>query len=93
MNESSQGLDAGAQSAYAVYDAKTGRIVHLHRVTVHGDAAAPSSDENEARALELARQHHDAELEVLEISPQDLEGRAPQQVDLATGALKADPAG
>ena len=93
MNDRSQGFDATAQSAYAVYDSKTGRIVHLHRVTVHGDAAAPASDENEARALDLARRHgHEAELQVLEVSPRDLEGRSPQQVDLASRTLKADAA-
>jgi hypothetical protein len=93
MNEHSLGPDVQAESAYAVYETN-GRIVHLHRVTVHGGADAPSSEENLARALDLARRHghEDAELQVLEISPRDLDGGAPQQVDLATRTLKADPA-
>jgi hypothetical protein len=44
--------------------------------------------------LDLARRHghEEAGLQVLEISPRDLEGRAPRQVDLATRALKPDAA-
>ena len=94
MNESSWSADVEAESAYAVYDSKTGRIVHLHQVTVHRGGEARPAEENHAQALELARRHGhtDIELEALEIPPSDLKGRVPQHVDLATRKLKPESA-
>jgi hypothetical protein len=90
MNESSWGADVEAESAYAVYDSKTGRIVHLHQVTVHRGGEAHPAEKNQAQALELARRHGhtDVELEALEISPSDLKGPVPRHVDLASRKLK-----
>jgi hypothetical protein len=92
MNESSWGADVEAESVYAVYDSKTGRIVHLHKVTVHRGGEAHPAEENQA--LELARRHGhtDVELEALEVSPSDLKGRMPRHVDLATRKLKTEAA-
>jgi hypothetical protein len=40
----------------AVYDAKSGRIEHLHRVITLKGGTNPKRSEIEARAMELARQ-------------------------------------
>jgi hypothetical protein len=93
MNESLWG-NVEAQSAYAIYDSKTGRIVHLHLLTVLPGGETHPAEENQAQALELARRHGhtEVELEALEISPSDLKGRVPQHVDLGTRKLKTETA-
>jgi hypothetical protein len=93
MSEHPWDAEVEAESAYAVYDSKTGRVVHIHRLTVHRGADAPSAAESATQALELARRHgHEGDLETVEISPADLQGHAPEHVDLATGEIKPDTA-
>lgn len=86
MNESIE-----SKTAFAVYDSKTGQVRHLHQVTIHRGAQPRSSEESQAQALEHARQRHPSlELEVVEVSPDELQGRGRLNVDLGTRALKAD---
>ena len=70
----------------------TGSIRHFHKVTVHRGAKPDAvADDHQAQALEHARPRHaDVELEVIEISPRELDGRAPRRVELESRSLAAD---
>lgn len=46
--------DAESLQVYVVYDAKSGAIVHIHRIMVHGSTEGVSDHDGQARALELA---------------------------------------
>jgi hypothetical protein len=59
--------DAESLQVYVVYDAKSGAIVHIHRIMVHGSTDGIPDHEAQARALELAGRfgHRPAGLRVL----------------------------
>ena len=73
-----------SERAYVVYDTQTGVIVHVHQVTTFRGASSGSRDEEEARALELAKQfgHRPDGLRALAVAPSELDLRVPHRVDL-----------
>ena len=75
-----------SERAYVVYDTQTGLIVHAHQVMTFRGASSGSQDEEEARALELARQfgHRLDGLRALAVAPGELDLRVQQRVDLTT---------
>lgn len=69
---------------FLVYDAKTGDLVHGHKVVVLPAAEPPSDKELVEEALQLASEATDRkqdELRVLEVSDDDLEPGAFYRVD------------
>jgi hypothetical protein len=81
-------LAVESRRSYVVYDPRTGAIAHVHQAIVHRGATGLSEAENEARALELARQfgHRGAGLRVLRAAD-DLDTRVPQRVDVKAGRI------
>lgn len=77
----------------AVYDAKTGRIHHLHRVITLKGGPSPSPAEIEARAIELAMEKgkSSAKFKTLHLSPEQLHPGARHKVDPKTGSLISKP--
>ena len=54
LHQTRQTMAIEGERAYAVYDGKTGRVVHLHKVVIFSGAAGCSPQEEEERALTLA---------------------------------------
>jgi hypothetical protein len=83
-------LAVASRRTCVVYDPRTGAIVHVHQAFVHRGAAGLSEAEDEARALELARQfgHRAAGLRVLRAAD-ELDLRVPHRVDVKAGRLVA----
>ena len=77
------------ERAFMIYDAESGEVRHLHRVTVFTGAEAPPREEDDARALAAARQlgHRTEKLAVLSIAPADLAASAGCRVDLRSRKL------
>jgi hypothetical protein len=84
-------LEIESECAYVVYDLHNGAIVHVHRKTTFRGAKSLSQQQDEARAIQLAKQfgHRTEGLRVLRVDPRELEPRTPQRVDLAS--LKLAP--
>jgi len=74
-HEKPQAMAIESERAYVVYDDQTGRIVHMHKVTIFSGAARPSPQEEEARALELAKRfgHSPDALRVRAVTMEDLD--------------------
>ena len=64
-----------SERAYVVYDDQTGRIVHMHKVTIFSGAAGPSPQDEEARALMLAKRfgHSSHALKVRAVTLEELD--------------------
>jgi hypothetical protein len=73
----------------AVYDAKSGRIEHLHRVITVKGGTNPKRSEIEARAMELARQKgkKTLHLKTVLVSPEQFRPGRVHTVDLKTGSI------
>jgi hypothetical protein len=86
-------LEVEYERAYVVYDATTGAIVHEHRTTTFSGAEGRSEDEDQERAVELARRmgHREADLQALPV-PADFELQACDQVDVKARRLVSDGA-
>jgi hypothetical protein len=71
------------RGTYVVYLRDSGRIVHTHRVVVYPGAIAPTDEDMEAEARELAATASDtgADLDVLAVRPDDLRPGAFYRVD------------
>jgi hypothetical protein len=78
-----------SRRAYVVFDERTGEIVHVHRVTTFRGAESLTRDEEEGRAVAMARQfgHAVAGKRVLAVDPDELERGKCRCVDLQTGRL------
>jgi hypothetical protein len=87
---------AGAQThTFLVYDAKSGEVVHGHKAVNLPFADAPSEEELESQALEMATEATDrgtAGLKVLEVSEKELEPGYVYSVDPKDGSLKRESA-
>jgi hypothetical protein len=85
-------LEVVSERAYVVYDGKSGAIVHVHGSTTFHGADARSEQEDEARALELARRMgaEAEDLRVLAVNPSELEVMTPLRVDLDGPRLTPD---
>ena len=81
-----------SERAYVVYDPHTGAIVHVHRTMTFRGGHGRSQQQDEARAITLARQfgHRSEGLRVLSVEPRDLDPRWPQRVDLGSLRLVQD---
>ncbi len=76
-----------------VYDAQTGRILHVHQVvTLHG-GEAPTDHEIESRALALAAndRRQRSQMRVLHVNPESLSPGERYRVDLEKQALLSEP--
>jgi hypothetical protein len=80
-----------SEQACVVYEAKTGRVVHLHRVITLRGGKGPSKDAMEARALELAGGGSRAEVKVLHLDPESLQSGSAYKVDLKKLQLVQSP--
>lgn len=85
-------IDVESESACVVYEAKTGRVVHLHRVITLRGGRAPRREEIEARALELAGKRTAAALKALHVEPASVDGVGDLKVNLKALKLIATPA-
>jgi hypothetical protein len=85
-------LEIESERAYVVYDPHLGDIVHLHRVTTFRGGQGLSQQEEEARAIAMAKQfgHAVEGLRVLSVDPRDLNQRVPQRIDLGSLRLVSD---
>src|SRR5262245_59051304 len=77
-----------SERVYVVYDRRTGDIVHVHRVWTFSGGTSMAVEDEEARALELARQFGQrSDLRVLQTAKFDRQLQ--QRVDTKTGKLIA----
>ena len=76
---------------YVVYD-QTGNIVHVHQVASARGAKGLTREEDQARAVELAKQfgHRAKGLQVLAVKPDDLDLTVTQRVNPKTRRLIRD---
>jgi hypothetical protein len=88
-----QDIELESDHACAVYDAKTGRIEHVHRVITLKGGKTPERTEIEARAIEMATRNGRAasQLKTLLVSADKLHEGARYKVDLKTGSLISEP--
>jgi hypothetical protein len=86
-------VEIESDQAYAVYDAKTGRIEHLHRVITLKGGTNPEPGEIEARAMEFAAQNakKTSQLKTLLVSSEQLRPGRVHKVDLKTGSIISKP--
>ena len=86
-------IEVQSDRACAVYDAKTGRIHHVHRVITLKGGAEPTPREIEARARELAGKAGTVakRWETLMVDPEKLQVRARHKVDVKTRSLVSKP--
>jgi hypothetical protein len=75
LHQIRQTMAIEGERAYAVYDGQTGRIVHLHKIVIFSGAAGCTPQEEEERALTLARRfgHSSQSLRVRAVAPGELE--------------------
>ena len=75
LHQTRQTMAIEGERAYAVYDGKTGRVVHLHKIVIFSGAAGYNPREEEERALTLARRfgHTSQSLRVRAVAPGELE--------------------
>jgi hypothetical protein len=71
--------------AYVIYDKTTGEVLHVHR-SVSFPKNPPAREEPEARARRLAGKVS-ANADVVEVAANELNGRKPVRVDVATRRL------
>lgn len=81
-------MEVESERVFVVHDAKTGKIVHVHRVVIHRGAKGTTDDAAQKRALELAGQlgHPLKKLSVLCVDGYKAGGK--QKVDVKSGKLK-----
>ena len=84
-------LEVEYQRTYVVYDATTGVIVHQHQTTTFSGAEGRSEQEDEERAVELARGmgHRAADLRALPVAA-DFELEPCHRVDVDARCLTAE---
>jgi len=80
-----------SEKACVVYEAKTGRVIHLHRVITLRGGKAPSANAMEARALELVRQRSGASVKVLHLEADSVQSGGAYKVDLKKLKLVQSP--
>jgi hypothetical protein len=82
-------IEIESDQACVVYDAKTGRIEHLHRVITLRGGTNPERSEIETRTMELAGQNgkKTSRLRTLIVSPEQFRPGREHKVDLETGSI------
>jgi len=78
-----------AERVYVVYDRRTGDIVHVHRVWTFSGGTSMALEDEEARALELARQFGQRSDHLRVLRAAKFDRRLQQRVDTKTGKLIA----
>jgi hypothetical protein len=92
MNSFSGGdAEVESEKACVVYEAKTGRIVHLHRVITLRGGKAPTESAIEAKALQLAGERSKAALKALHIDSKSVQSERAYAVDLKKLQLVESP--
>jgi predicted RNase H-related nuclease YkuK (DUF458 family) len=78
-----------SRRAYVVYDARSGAVVHVHRVTNFRGAERRHPEEEEARAIAMARQlgHTVEGRRVLAVDPAELDRALSCHVDVGSQRL------
>lgn len=81
-----------SRRAYVVYDARSGAVVHVHRVTNFRGAESRHPEEEEARAIAMARQlgHTVEGRRVLAVDPAELDRAVSCRVDIHSQRLIVD---
>ena len=93
MLTSMPGLEVEVDQLCAVYDAKTGRIHHVHRVITLKGGPHPGRKEIESRALEYAKREGNTtlDLKTVHLSPDQLHPGATHKINPKTGLLVSKP--
>jgi hypothetical protein len=93
-SENDPAVSSWAESAHAhvVYDGQTGAIIHIHGSTTFGGAEGRPQEEDEERALELARRMgaKESDLRTLSVEPAEVDVPFPLRVDLDGPRLTPD---
>ena len=71
-----------ATKTYVVYDAGTGKVLHLHQAVTFG-LAAEGAESQAVRALRHAPRSGAQKREVLEVTAEQIGDRVPFKIDLA----------
>ena len=81
-----------SRRAYVVYDARSGAVIHVHRVTNFRGGESRHPEEEEARAIAMARQlgHTVEGRRVLAVDPADLDRAVSCHVDIRGPRLVVD---
>jgi hypothetical protein len=82
--------DGRKQSAYAIYDASTGEVIHVHHRIVMPGAKSPAENEIREQAMTLVSQttnRSPSELSLLPIKAGQLRPGHRYSVDLSSGQL------
>jgi len=87
------GVEVQADQVCAVYDEKTGRIHHVHRVITLKGGSHPSRKEIESRAIEHAKREGktSSNLKTVHLSPDQLHPGATHKINPKTGLLVSKP--
>lgn len=90
--EGTDRFEIESRRAYVVYDARSGAVVHVHRVTNFRGAESRHPEEDEARAIAMARQlgHTVEGRRVLAVDPAELDRAVSCHVDIRTQRLIVD---
>jgi hypothetical protein len=83
----------GERHTFLIYDAESGEVVHGHKELILPYGDAPSAEELQKRALELATQvtGRDASgLKVTEVSEEELEPGSILRIDPKSGRLRSE---
>jgi hypothetical protein len=86
-------IEVQSDHACVVYDAKTGRIHHVHRVVTLKGGEEPKPGEIESRATHIAAQkgRNASELKTLMVAPDRFQPGAKHRVDPQKGTLISEP--
>jgi hypothetical protein len=88
-------FEVQSDRACVVYDAKTGRILHVHRVITLRGGEDPSGPQIEARALELMRtdKKKTPRVKTLLVDSKNFRSGTVPRVNVKTRSLVSKPAG
>ena len=86
-------MEVQSDRACVVYDSKTGRILHVHRVITLRGGEDPTKPQIEARALELMTKGKKKapKVKTLFVNPESLRAGAVHRVNVRTRALVSKP--
>jgi hypothetical protein len=91
--QATDNIEIQSDKAWVVYDSKTGRIQHVHRVVTLKGGIEPNQSEIEDRAMDIAgkRGMTRSQLNILSVSPDQLHPSARHRVDPKKGSLVSEP--
>jgi hypothetical protein len=86
-------IEVESDQAWVVYDAKTGRIHHVHRVVTLKGGTQPESSDVEARVMDIVATKGGkvSQLKTLVVSPEQLHPGATHKVDVKKKSLVSKP--